>query len=255
MECQCLGAGVAPMQCQCGTSVVPMQSPDSAYTMPDIVHIRSWDAHVGSKSGRPSMRTSRCSPLPPDAQQSSRPRTHCNGQHADWLKQISAHVHRVAGAAEGKRALPGAFLGPSLSLFTKKNEINVWHCCSDSVAMWQGCSCWAWPASDGLRRQVLKMTNPKMLLILDGAIRTGAPMLMEDIEEMLDPALDPVLLKAPSALVRACRPSRLAATSYAGDTVLRSQMVPWPGLSHVLLAPSSDCDVSELDPCSKRARS
>ena len=84
--------------------------------------------------------------------------------------------------------------------------------------------------------KTLKMTNPKMLLILEGrepssalgegarrrscssgCIRTGAPMLMEerravkeaflgpypsaratlqDIEETLDPALEPVLLKA-----------------------------------------------------------
>eukprot|EP00931_Biecheleriopsis_adriatica_P066335 TRINITY_DN4071_c0_g1_i5.p1 TRINITY_DN4071_c0_g1~~TRINITY_DN4071_c0_g1_i5.p1 ORF type:complete len:3484 (+),score=878.42 TRINITY_DN4071_c0_g1_i5:1149-10454(+) len=44
--------------------------------------------------------------------------------------------------------------------------------------------------------KTIKMTNPKMLLILDGCIRTGAPMLMEDIEENLDPALEPVLLKA-----------------------------------------------------------
>merc|ERR1719343_1391402 len=40
------------------------------------------------------------------------------------------------------------------------------------------------------------MTNPKMLLILEGCIRTGAPLLLEDIGEALDPALEPVLLKA-----------------------------------------------------------
>ncbi|CAE7499104.1 DNAH6, partial [Symbiodinium sp. CCMP2456] len=49
---------------------------------------------------------------------------------------------------------------------------------------------------EGKELKTLKMTNPKMLLILEGCIRTGAPMLMEDIEETLDPALEPVLLKA-----------------------------------------------------------
>eukprot|EP00434_Breviolum_minutum_P018353 symbB.v1.2.016193.t2/scaffold1223.1/size130870/6 len=49
---------------------------------------------------------------------------------------------------------------------------------------------------EGKDLKTLKMTNPKMLLILEGCIRTGAPMLMEDIEETLDPALEPVLLKA-----------------------------------------------------------
>ncbi|CAJ1337950.1 unnamed protein product [Effrenium voratum] len=49
---------------------------------------------------------------------------------------------------------------------------------------------------EGKELKTLKMTNPKMLLILEGCIRTGAPMLMEDVEETLDPALEPVLLKA-----------------------------------------------------------
>lgn len=49
---------------------------------------------------------------------------------------------------------------------------------------------------EGKELKSLKMSNPKMLLILDGCIRTGSPMLMEDIEETLDPALEPVLLKA-----------------------------------------------------------
>eukprot|EP00928_Gymnodinium_smaydae_P068046 TRINITY_DN5109_c0_g4_i2.p1 TRINITY_DN5109_c0_g4~~TRINITY_DN5109_c0_g4_i2.p1 ORF type:complete len:3873 (+),score=1233.23 TRINITY_DN5109_c0_g4_i2:1305-11621(+) len=44
--------------------------------------------------------------------------------------------------------------------------------------------------------KVLKITNPKMLLVLEGCIRTGAPLLIEDIGENLDPALEPVLLKA-----------------------------------------------------------
>eukprot|EP00929_Paragymnodinium_shiwhaense_P038458 TRINITY_DN20312_c0_g1_i3.p1 TRINITY_DN20312_c0_g1~~TRINITY_DN20312_c0_g1_i3.p1 ORF type:complete len:2030 (-),score=489.14 TRINITY_DN20312_c0_g1_i3:63-5702(-) len=49
---------------------------------------------------------------------------------------------------------------------------------------------------EGKQLKALKMTHPKMLLMLEGCIRTGAPMLMEDIEEHLDPALEPVLLKA-----------------------------------------------------------
>eukprot|EP00930_Biecheleria_cincta_P042962 TRINITY_DN29559_c0_g2_i1.p1 TRINITY_DN29559_c0_g2~~TRINITY_DN29559_c0_g2_i1.p1 ORF type:complete len:4097 (+),score=999.81 TRINITY_DN29559_c0_g2_i1:1152-12293(+) len=49
---------------------------------------------------------------------------------------------------------------------------------------------------EGKQLKTIKMTNPKMLLILDGCLRTGAPMLMEDIEESLDPAIEPVLLKA-----------------------------------------------------------
>merc|ERR1719387_2704297 len=44
--------------------------------------------------------------------------------------------------------------------------------------------------------KVLKITNPKMLVFLEGCIRTGAPLLIEDIAETLDPALEPVLLKA-----------------------------------------------------------
>jgi dynein heavy chain len=49
---------------------------------------------------------------------------------------------------------------------------------------------------EGKDLKAIKMSNPKMLLILEGSIRTGAPLLMEDVEETLDPALEPVLLKA-----------------------------------------------------------
>lgn len=49
---------------------------------------------------------------------------------------------------------------------------------------------------EGKELKSLKMTNNKMLLFLDGCIRTGNPMLIEDVEESLDPALEPVLLKA-----------------------------------------------------------
>jgi dynein heavy chain len=44
--------------------------------------------------------------------------------------------------------------------------------------------------------KLLKITNPKMLLVLEGCIRTGSPLMLEDIGENLDPALEPVLLKA-----------------------------------------------------------
>lgn len=49
---------------------------------------------------------------------------------------------------------------------------------------------------EGKELKVLKMTNPKMLLILENCIRTGSPLLMEDVAEVLDPALEPVLQKA-----------------------------------------------------------
>jgi len=49
---------------------------------------------------------------------------------------------------------------------------------------------------EGKELKTLKMTHPKMLLILEQCIRMGSPMLMEDIGETLDPALEPVLLKA-----------------------------------------------------------
>merc|ERR1719428_1548175 len=49
---------------------------------------------------------------------------------------------------------------------------------------------------EGKDLKVIKLNNPKMLLILENCIRMGAPMLIEDIAEMLDPALEPVLQKA-----------------------------------------------------------
>jgi dynein heavy chain len=49
---------------------------------------------------------------------------------------------------------------------------------------------------EGKDLKAIKMTNSKMLLLLEGCIRVGTPLLMEDIEETLDPALEPVLLKA-----------------------------------------------------------
>ncbi|EER07033.1 dynein heavy chain, putative, partial [Perkinsus marinus ATCC 50983] len=44
--------------------------------------------------------------------------------------------------------------------------------------------------------QLLKLGNPKLLLIVENAIRMGDPLLIEDIGEALDPSLEPVLQKA-----------------------------------------------------------
>mmetsp|Transcript_55662 Transcript_55662/g.125197 ORF Transcript_55662/g.125197 Transcript_55662/m.125197 type:complete len:1244 (+) Transcript_55662:3-3734(+) len=49
---------------------------------------------------------------------------------------------------------------------------------------------------EGKELKVLKMTNTKLLLILENCIRMGSPLLMEDLGETLDPSLEPVLLKA-----------------------------------------------------------
>lgn len=39
------------------------------------------------------------------------------------------------------------------------------------------------------------MTDSNFLRTLEACIRTGIPVLMEDVGEVLDPALEPVLLK------------------------------------------------------------
>jgi dynein heavy chain len=49
---------------------------------------------------------------------------------------------------------------------------------------------------EGKDLRLLKLNNPKLLLVVEGCVRTGAPLLIEDIGEMLDPGLDPVLAKA-----------------------------------------------------------
>ena len=46
----------------------------------------------------------------------------------------------------------------------------------------------------GLR--LIKLSDPNFLRILEGAIRIGSPVLCEDIGDTVDPALEPVLLKA-----------------------------------------------------------
>ena len=44
--------------------------------------------------------------------------------------------------------------------------------------------------------EVIKMNNPNLLRSLENAIRVGRPLLVEDLDEQLDPAIDPVLQKA-----------------------------------------------------------
>lgn len=48
-------------------------------------------------------------------------------------------------------------------------------------------------AKNGLR--TIKLTDPNLLRTLENSIRIGSPVLLEDIGEVLDPALDPVLQK------------------------------------------------------------
>ena len=48
-------------------------------------------------------------------------------------------------------------------------------------------------AANGLK--VIKLTDPNFLRTLENAVRTGMPVLLEDVEETLDPALEPILLK------------------------------------------------------------
>lgn len=43
--------------------------------------------------------------------------------------------------------------------------------------------------------QAIKLSNPKFLPIIETAIRLGQPVLLENVEEQLDPSLEPVLQK------------------------------------------------------------
>lgn len=43
--------------------------------------------------------------------------------------------------------------------------------------------------------KIIKLTDPNFLRTLENAIRIGMPVLCEEVEETLDPALEPVLLK------------------------------------------------------------
>jgi dynein heavy chain len=42
---------------------------------------------------------------------------------------------------------------------------------------------------------VIKLSNPKFLKIIEDSIRNGLPVLLENIEETLDPSLEPLLIK------------------------------------------------------------
>nr|KAJ3422838.1 Dynein heavy chain 6, axonemal [Polyrhizophydium stewartii] len=48
---------------------------------------------------------------------------------------------------------------------------------------------------EGAELKTVKLSEPKFLRSLENAIRTGQPVLMEDVGEQLDPALEPLLLK------------------------------------------------------------
>jgi len=43
--------------------------------------------------------------------------------------------------------------------------------------------------------QAIKLSNPKFLQIVENGIRMGQPILLENIDETLDPSLEPVLTK------------------------------------------------------------
>ncbi|KAJ3215607.1 Dynein heavy chain 6, axonemal [Dinochytrium kinnereticum] len=48
---------------------------------------------------------------------------------------------------------------------------------------------------EGSDLRVVKLSEPKFLRSLENAVRTGSPVLLEDVGETLDPALEPLLLK------------------------------------------------------------
>lgn len=43
--------------------------------------------------------------------------------------------------------------------------------------------------------KIIKMTDGHFLRILENCVRIGMPLLLEDVGETLDPALEPILLK------------------------------------------------------------
>ncbi|KAI8818687.1 dynein heavy chain and region D6 of dynein motor-domain-containing protein [Fimicolochytrium jonesii] len=50
-------------------------------------------------------------------------------------------------------------------------------------------------AMEGNELKIVKLSDPKFLRSLENAVRTGQPVLMEDVGEQLDPSLEPLLLK------------------------------------------------------------
>lgn len=53
--------------------------------------------------------------------------------------------------------------------------------------------------------KIIKMTDGNFLRTLENCIRIGMPILLEDVEEFLDPALEPILLKQTFISVRSLR--------------------------------------------------
>ncbi|KAI9095538.1 hypothetical protein DFS34DRAFT_182154 [Phlyctochytrium arcticum] len=49
---------------------------------------------------------------------------------------------------------------------------------------------------EGQDLKIIKLSEPKFLRSLENAVRTGQPVLLEDVGEQLDPALEPLLLKS-----------------------------------------------------------
>lgn len=43
--------------------------------------------------------------------------------------------------------------------------------------------------------KLVKLSQPNYLRLIEGAVRSGQPVLIEDVGETIDPALDPLLLK------------------------------------------------------------
>ncbi len=43
--------------------------------------------------------------------------------------------------------------------------------------------------------KLVKLSQPNFLRLIEGAVRLGQPVLIEDVEETIDPALEPLLLK------------------------------------------------------------
>ena len=43
--------------------------------------------------------------------------------------------------------------------------------------------------------KLVKLSQPNFLRLIEGAVRLGQPVLIEDVGETIDPALEPLLLK------------------------------------------------------------
>ena len=52
--------------------------------------------------------------------------------------------------------------------------------------------------------KIIKLTDPNFLRTLENSIRIGMPVMCEEVEETLDPALEPVLLKQVCYNVQTC---------------------------------------------------